>query len=126
MDVEGTFTQCHYVLVEFPNVVTFKVGSKCCLLIMYHFPGTEFMARLQEQLTYFVHNKLSTDKLWQNIKVYLSGHEVCESLPSALVSSHRCSDRAQAVIALLFLVDSRGRRTQDHGVHSLGEHQARP
>uniref|UniRef100_A0A7N6A9N5 5'-3' exoribonuclease 1 n=1 Tax=Anabas testudineus TaxID=64144 RepID=A0A7N6A9N5_ANATE len=38
-------------------------------------PGTEFMARLQEQLTYFVHNKLSTDKLWQNVKVYLSGHE---------------------------------------------------
>lgn len=36
------------------------------------------MARLQEQLTYFVHNKLSTDKLWQNVKVYLSGHEVCE------------------------------------------------
>ncbi|XP_030607543.1 5'-3' exoribonuclease 1 isoform X2 [Archocentrus centrarchus] len=38
-------------------------------------PGTEFMARLQEQLKYFVHNKLSTDKLWQNVKVYLSGHE---------------------------------------------------
>lgn len=34
------------------------------------------MARLQEQLEYFVHNKLSTDKLWQNVKVYLSGHEV--------------------------------------------------
>ncbi|CAJ1071465.1 '-3' exoribonuclease 1 isoform X1 [Xyrichtys novacula] len=33
------------------------------------------MARLQEQLKYFVHNKLSTDKLWQNVKVYLSGHE---------------------------------------------------
>nr|XP_046264541.1 5'-3' exoribonuclease 1 isoform X2 [Scatophagus argus] len=38
-------------------------------------PGTAFMARLQEQLKYFVHNKLSTDKLWQNVKVYLSGHE---------------------------------------------------
>ncbi|XP_045906934.1 5'-3' exoribonuclease 1 [Micropterus dolomieu] len=38
-------------------------------------PGTDFMARLQEQLKYFVHNKLSTDKLWQNVKVYLSGHE---------------------------------------------------
>uniref|UniRef100_A0A669DKD4 5'-3' exoribonuclease 1 n=1 Tax=Oreochromis niloticus TaxID=8128 RepID=A0A669DKD4_ORENI len=38
-------------------------------------PGTEFMARLQEQLKYFVHNKLSNDKLWQNVKVYLSGHE---------------------------------------------------
>ncbi|XP_061588821.1 5'-3' exoribonuclease 1 [Cololabis saira] len=38
-------------------------------------PGTDFMARLQEQLKYFVHNKLSTDKLWQDVKVYLSGHE---------------------------------------------------
>ncbi|XP_070775149.1 5'-3' exoribonuclease 1 isoform X1 [Enoplosus armatus] len=38
-------------------------------------PGTDFMARLQEQLKYFVHNKLSTDKLWQNVRVYLSGHE---------------------------------------------------
>lgn len=38
-------------------------------------PGTDFMARLQEQLKYFVHNKLSNDKLWQNVKVYLSGHE---------------------------------------------------
>ncbi|XP_037537485.1 5'-3' exoribonuclease 1 [Nematolebias whitei] len=38
-------------------------------------PGTDFMARLQEQLKYFVHSKLSTDKLWQNVKVYLSGHE---------------------------------------------------
>lgn len=35
------------------------------------------MARLQEQLKYFVHNKLSTDKMWQKVKVYLSGHEVC-------------------------------------------------
>uniref|UniRef100_A0A665V7J0 5'-3' exoribonuclease 1 n=1 Tax=Echeneis naucrates TaxID=173247 RepID=A0A665V7J0_ECHNA len=38
-------------------------------------PGTDFMARLQEQLKYFVHNKISTDKLWQNVHVYLSGHE---------------------------------------------------
>uniref|UniRef100_UPI0037E9C2BE 5'-3' exoribonuclease 1 isoform X2 n=1 Tax=Semicossyphus pulcher TaxID=241346 RepID=UPI0037E9C2BE len=38
-------------------------------------PGTDFMVRLQEQLKYFVHNKLSTDKLWQNVNVYLSGHE---------------------------------------------------
>lgn len=34
------------------------------------------MARLQEQLKYFVHNKLSTDKAWQGVNVYLSGHEV--------------------------------------------------
>lgn len=38
--------------------------------------GTDFMARLQEQLKYFVHNKLSTDKAWQGVNVYLSGHEV--------------------------------------------------
>ncbi|KAM8839421.1 5'-3' exoribonuclease 1 isoform 4-T4 [Synchiropus picturatus] len=38
-------------------------------------PGTEFMVKLQEQLKYFVHNKVSTDKLWQNVRVYLSGHE---------------------------------------------------
>ncbi|XP_051556406.1 5'-3' exoribonuclease 1-like isoform X2 [Myxocyprinus asiaticus] len=38
-------------------------------------PGTDFMARLQEQLKYFVHYKLSTDKTWQGVNVYLSGHE---------------------------------------------------
>ncbi|XP_063077611.1 5'-3' exoribonuclease 1-like isoform X2 [Engraulis encrasicolus] len=38
-------------------------------------PGTDFMAKLQEQLKYFVHSKLSTDRLWQGVKVYLSGHE---------------------------------------------------
>jgi 5'-3' exoribonuclease 1 len=39
-------------------------------------PGTEFMARLHEQLKYFVTYKVSTDTLWQNVKVILSGHEV--------------------------------------------------
>uniref|UniRef100_A0A4W4G9K4 5'-3' exoribonuclease 1 n=1 Tax=Electrophorus electricus TaxID=8005 RepID=A0A4W4G9K4_ELEEL len=38
-------------------------------------PGTEFMARLQEQLKYFVHKKLSMDRMWQGVRVYLSGHE---------------------------------------------------
>ncbi|XP_063074870.1 5'-3' exoribonuclease 1 isoform X2 [Engraulis encrasicolus] len=38
-------------------------------------PGTDFMARLQEQLKYFVNNKLSTDPLWQGVNVFLSGHE---------------------------------------------------
>lgn len=47
--------------------------------------GTDFMTRLQEQLEYFVHNKLSTDKLWQNVRVYLSGHEVCSQLRFTLV-----------------------------------------
>lgn len=43
------------------------------------------MARLQEQLKYFVHNKLSTDRLWQNVRVYLSGHEVCVSICVQLI-----------------------------------------
>ncbi|XP_041751863.2 5'-3' exoribonuclease 1 isoform X3 [Coregonus clupeaformis] len=38
-------------------------------------PGTDFMARLQEQLKYFVNSKLSTDNAWQGVNVYLSGHE---------------------------------------------------
>lgn len=39
-------------------------------------PGTVFMARLHEQLQYFVVDKISNDVLWQNCKVILSGHEV--------------------------------------------------
>ncbi|KAJ8021757.1 5'-3' exoribonuclease 1 [Holothuria leucospilota] len=39
-------------------------------------PGTEFMVRLQKQLAYFVHQKVTHDRLWQGIRVYLSGHEV--------------------------------------------------
>uniref|UniRef100_A0A1E1XLQ0 5'-3' exoribonuclease 1 n=1 Tax=Amblyomma sculptum TaxID=1581419 RepID=A0A1E1XLQ0_AMBSC len=38
-------------------------------------PGTEFMARLQDQLEQFVATKVSTDPLWQGINVYLSGHQ---------------------------------------------------
>ncbi|GLG99705.1 5'-3' exoribonuclease 1 [Gryllus bimaculatus] len=38
-------------------------------------PGTVFMARLHEQLKYFVTYKVSTDPLWQKCKVILSGHE---------------------------------------------------
>lgn len=34
------------------------------------------MARLHEHLKYFVNMKISTDKSWQGITVYLSGHEV--------------------------------------------------
>ena len=34
------------------------------------------MTRLQEQLKYFVVNKMSTDRLWHGVRVYLSGHEV--------------------------------------------------
>uniref|UniRef100_A0A8C0UZ62 5'-3' exoribonuclease 1 n=1 Tax=Cyanistes caeruleus TaxID=156563 RepID=A0A8C0UZ62_CYACU len=42
-------------------------------------PGTEFMARLNEHLKYFVNMKISTDKSWQGITVYLSGHEFIRS-----------------------------------------------
>ncbi|XP_050557278.1 5'-3' exoribonuclease 1 isoform X1 [Spodoptera frugiperda] len=38
-------------------------------------PGTVFMARLHEQLRYFVKSKISTDPLWAKVKVILSGHE---------------------------------------------------
>ncbi|XP_037279840.2 5'-3' exoribonuclease pacman isoform X2 [Rhipicephalus microplus] len=38
-------------------------------------PGTEFMARLQDQLQQFVAVKVSSDPLWRGVKVYLSGHQ---------------------------------------------------
>jgi len=47
-----------------------------CYALCYVIVGTEFMARLHEQLKYFVAKKVSTDKLWQGLRVYLSGHEV--------------------------------------------------
>ena len=37
-------------------------------------PGTKFMIKLHEQLKYYVTNKVSTNDLWKNVKVYLSGH----------------------------------------------------
>ncbi|PNS16481.1 5'-3' exoribonuclease 1 [Sphaceloma murrayae] len=39
-------------------------------------PGTQFMARLTQQLKYFVNKKVSEDYDWQNVEVVLSGHEV--------------------------------------------------
>ncbi|XP_071541169.1 5'-3' exoribonuclease 1 [Panulirus ornatus] len=38
-------------------------------------PGTEFMARLDAQLQYFVTRKISQDRLWQKCKVIYSGHQ---------------------------------------------------
>ncbi|CAG0917946.1 unnamed protein product [Notodromas monacha] len=38
-------------------------------------PGTPFMERLDEQLRYFVSRKVSTDKYWQGLRIFLSGHE---------------------------------------------------
>lgn len=34
------------------------------------------MAELDEQLKYFIHVKLTTDPLWENVDVHLSGHLV--------------------------------------------------
>lgn len=39
-------------------------------------PGTEFMARLTQQLKYFVAKKISEDIDWQAPEIVLSGHEV--------------------------------------------------
>lgn len=39
-------------------------------------PGTEFMARLTQQLKYFISKKVSEDIDWQGVEVVLSGHEV--------------------------------------------------
>ena len=39
-------------------------------------PGTEFMARLTQQLKYFISKKASEDSDWQGVEVVLSGHEV--------------------------------------------------
>ncbi|KAH8831417.1 exonuclease II [Flagelloscypha sp. PMI_526] len=39
-------------------------------------PGTPFMARLSEQLRYFVNKKITEDSNWRDIQVVLSGHEV--------------------------------------------------
>ena len=49
-------------------------------------PGTEFMARLDKQLKYFIHKKLSTDPMWRNVKVVFSGHEVRGGCNSAGIS----------------------------------------
>ncbi|TEA21266.1 5'-3' exoribonuclease 1 [Colletotrichum sidae] len=39
-------------------------------------PGTEFMAKLTQQLKYFVNKKVSDDADWQGCEIVLSGHEV--------------------------------------------------
>ncbi|ERF74043.1 hypothetical protein EPUS_03858 [Endocarpon pusillum Z07020] len=39
-------------------------------------PGTEFMAKLTQQLRYFIAKKVSEDVDWQGVEVVLSGHEV--------------------------------------------------
>ncbi|KAI6783006.1 alkaline phosphatase d [Emericellopsis cladophorae] len=39
-------------------------------------PGTAFMAKLSQQLRYFVNKKVSEDSDWQGCEIVLSGHEV--------------------------------------------------
>ncbi|KAF3158412.1 hypothetical protein TWF788_004744 [Orbilia oligospora] len=39
-------------------------------------PGTDFMAKLSEQLKYFINKKVSEDAEWQGLEIILSGHEV--------------------------------------------------
>jgi 5'-3' exoribonuclease 1 len=39
-------------------------------------PGTEFMAKLTQQLKYFINKKVSEDLDWQGVEIVLSGHEV--------------------------------------------------
>lgn len=39
-------------------------------------PGTPFMVRLQNELEYFVTDKISNDPLWSKVQVILSGHQV--------------------------------------------------
>lgn len=39
-------------------------------------PGTEFMAKVTENLKFYINQKVSTDADWQNIDIVLSGHEV--------------------------------------------------
>ncbi|KAJ5280333.1 hypothetical protein N7478_005705 [Penicillium angulare] len=39
-------------------------------------PGTEFMARLTQQLKYFINKKISEDSDWKGVEIVLSGHEV--------------------------------------------------
>ncbi|GMM27627.1 chromatin-binding exonuclease [Martiniozyma asiatica (nom. inval.)] len=38
-------------------------------------PGTEFMAKVTENLKFYINQKVSTDSNWQNIEVVFSGHE---------------------------------------------------
>lgn len=38
-------------------------------------PGTEFMDRLQQALKLFIAQKISTDEMWREVRVILSGHE---------------------------------------------------
>ena len=57
--MQGREKSCdNYALISYLRIISFR-----------------FMCRLNEQLKYFVTMKISTDSLWQNVTVILSGHE---------------------------------------------------
>lgn len=66
-------------------------------------PGTSFMARLQAHLKYFVSLKVSTDKMWQKVKIILSGHDVSDFLLFL-----NASEKFYGLNVFHFLVSRRG------------------
>ncbi|ODA81243.1 hypothetical protein RJ55_04207 [Drechmeria coniospora] len=68
LDVEKAHEKAIKEGVEMPKEAPFD--SNCIT------PGTEFMAKLSQQLRYFVNKKVSEDTDWQGCEVVLSGHDV--------------------------------------------------
>ena len=80
-------------------------------------PGTLFMEKLQHQLEYFVQNKITYDRTWQGVNVYLSGHQTpgegehkimeyiryCRSQPSYNPNTRHCLYGLDADLMMLAL-----------------------
>ena len=58
-----------------PGARRIRVRCRRCLSHRY-FPGTVFMAKLSDQLRYFINKKITEDSDWRDVEVVLSGHEV--------------------------------------------------